>query len=65
MVAKGASHCGSGCCIGDIAAEWLAFLVPSVAVWFGWMMQIAMVCGILTSYPVNWWLLKTGVQEKM
>ena len=36
MVAKGASHCGSGCCIGDICAEWLAFLVPAVAVWFGW-----------------------------
>jgi hypothetical protein len=36
MVAKGASHCGSGCCIGDICAEWLAFLVPGVAIWFGW-----------------------------
>ena len=22
--------------LGDIAAEWLAFLVPAVAVWFGW-----------------------------
>jgi hypothetical protein len=155
MVAKGASHCGSGCCIGDICAEWLAFLVPSVAVWFGWhsifsekmfavwildfvfafilgiafqyftivpmrhlgklegiwqavkadtlsltawqvgmygfmavanfwlfrevfgtrlevnspefwfMMQIAMVCGFLTSYPVNWWLVESGVKEKM
>lgn len=155
MVAKGASHCGSGCCIGDICAEWLAFLVPGVAVWFGWhklfeekmfavwvldfifafligiafqyftivpmrhlgklegiwaaikadtlsltawqigmygfmalakfwlfsklfgaglevnsaefwfMMQIAMVCGFLTSYPVNWWLLKAGLKEKM
>jgi len=155
MVAKGASHCGSGCCIGDICAEWLAFLVPGVAVWFGWhrlfeekmfavwildfifafligiafqyftivpmrqlgklegiwaaikadtlsltawqvgmygfmalakfwlfrkllgaelevnsaefwfMMQIAMLCGFLTSYPVNWWLLKAGLKEKM
>ena len=35
-VAKGAGHCGSGCTIGDILAEWLAFLVPAVAVWFGW-----------------------------
>ena len=155
MVAKGASHCGSGCCIGDICAEWLAFVAPSVAVWFGWqsifsekmfavwlldfvfafilgvafqyftivpmrhlgklegvwqalkadalsltawqigmygfmaiakfwlfatvlgaplnvdtpefwfMMQIAMVCGFATSYPVNWWLLKSGIKEKM
>lgn len=155
MVAKGALHCGSGCCIGDICAEWLAFFVPSVAVWFGWqhlfaekmfavwvldfvfafalgvafqyftivpmrhlgrlegiwqavkadtlsltawqvgmygfmavakfwlfgallgaaldadspefwfMMQLAMLCGFVTSYPVNWWLLKAGVKEKM
>lgn len=36
MVAKGSCHCGSGCCIGDILAEWLAFLVPAVAVWLGW-----------------------------
>ncbi|MBK4736572.1 DUF4396 domain-containing protein [Noviherbaspirillum sp. DKR-6] len=155
MVAKGASHCGSGCCIGDIIAEWLAFAVPAVATWFGWhslfsekifavwvldfvlafligvafqyftiapmrhlgflqgvwaavkadtlsltawqvgmygfmaiayfwifgtllhtklevaspefwfMMQIAMLCGFATSYPVNWWLLKAGLKEKM
>jgi hypothetical protein len=155
MVAKGASHCGSGCCIGDICAEWAAFFVPAVAVWFGWqkifaektfavwildfvfafllgvafqyftivpmrhlgklegiwqalkadalsltawqigmygfmavakfwlfgallgaalevnspefwfMMQIAMLCGFATSYPVNWWLLTAGIKEKM
>jgi hypothetical protein len=155
MVAKGAAHCGSGCCLGDIAAEWLAFSVPVVAVWFGWhgifsekifavwvldfvfafvlgvafqyftiapmrhlgpvqglwqalkadalslsawqlgmygfmafahfylfkellgvklevntpefwfMMQLAMLCGFATSYPVNWWLIRSGVKEKM
>ncbi|MFH1557357.1 MAG: DUF4396 domain-containing protein [Pseudomonadota bacterium] len=155
MVAKGASHCGSGCMLGDILAEWLAFLVPAVAVWLGWptlfaekifavwildfifayilgvafqyftikpmrqlsvgaglvqavkadtlsltawqigmygfmafaqfvifrrllgtrlevptaefwfMMQIAMICGFITSYPVNWWLLRHGIKEKM
>lgn len=36
LVGKGALHCGAGCMIGDILAEWLAFLVPGVAVWFGW-----------------------------
>lgn len=36
MVAKGTCHCGSGCTLGDICAEWLAFAVPAVAVWFGW-----------------------------
>jgi hypothetical protein len=35
----------------------------SVEFWF--MMQIAMICGFLTSYPVNWWLLKAGLKEKM
>lgn len=155
MVAKGALHCGSGCSIGDICAEWLAFAFPAVATWFGWpylfsekvyavwvldfvlafaigivfqyfaiapmrklgvlegiwaaikadtlsltawqvgmygfmaianfwlfrdvlgiklevdtvefwfMMQIAMVCGFATSYPVNWWLIKAGLKEKM
>ena len=155
MVAEGASHCGSGCTLGDICAEWLAFGFPLVAVWLGWqsvfsekifavwlldfvfafafgiifqyftiapmrdlgvaegiwaavkadtlsltawqvgmygfmsvayfwifrkmlgvelrvnsaefwfMMQIAMIFGFITSYPVNWWLLRSGLKEKM
>ncbi|WP_237480264.1 DUF4396 domain-containing protein [Lichenibacterium dinghuense] len=154
-VAKGALHCGSGCVLGDIIAEWLLFLMPAVAVWFGWhtlfgdkmyaawtldyilaflfgiafqyftikpmrdlspaeglvaslkadtlsltawqigmygfmafaqfylfgqllghraeadtpefwfVMQIAMVCGFATSYPVNWWLVRAGLKEAM
>ena len=35
MVAKGSSHCGAGCTLGDIVAERLAFAVPAVAVRFG------------------------------
>jgi len=154
MVAKGALHCGSGCTIGDILAEWLAFFVPAIAIWFGyttlfsekmfavWIldfvlafvfgiafqyytikpmrnlsvrdglvaalkadtltvigwqigmyglmafaqfyifrpllgeaavnspefwftMQIAMLAGFITSYPVNWWLIKIGIKERM
>lgn len=155
QVATGASHCGSGCTLGDICAEWLAFVFPTVAVWFGWhsvfgekmfavwildyilaflfgvafqyftiapmrglgvvagireavkadtlsltawqvgmygfmawaslwlfgtvlgvrlnvasvefwfMMQIAMLCGFVTSYPVNWWLIRSGIKERM
>jgi hypothetical protein len=155
MVANGALHCGSGCTLGDIVAEWLVFLVPVIAVWFGYgslfgdkifavwivdylfayafgivfqyftitpmrnlsfidgiwaaikadtlslsawqvgmygfmgfayfylfgsllgvklepnriefwfMMQLAMICGFLTSYPINWWLIRTGLKEKM
>jgi hypothetical protein len=29
------------------------------------MMQISMVCGFLSSYPVNWWLLRSGIKEMM
>lgn len=155
MVGNGANHCGAGCTLGDICAEWLCFFVPAVAVWFGWpslfgermfavwivdflfayafgiafqyfaikpmrdisvgegiwqaikadtlsltawqvgmygfmafasfylfrgqlgvgletdsaefwfMMQLAMLCGFATSYPVNWWLISSGVKERM
>ncbi|KWA32922.1 hypothetical protein WL27_22915 [Burkholderia multivorans] len=155
IVMKGTSHCGAGCALGDILAEWLAFLFPSLAVWFGWhslfaektfavwipdfilafllgilfqyftikpmrhlsmrqglraalkadimsimawqigmyglmaviqflwlgrmyggiapvdspefwfAMQLAMLAGFATSYPINWWLVRTGVKEKM
>jgi hypothetical protein len=155
MVANGALHCGSGCTLGDICAEWLLFAFPAIAVAFGWhglfadklfagwivdyilayafgivfqyftiapmrglsfgrgllaavkadtlsltawqigmygwmaiahfaifraglgvtletdtvefwfMMQIAMLCGVATAYPVNWWLLRAGFKERM
>jgi Domain of unknown function (DUF4396) len=32
---------------------------------FWFMMQIAMLVGFLTAYPVNWWLLRAGIKEKM
>jgi hypothetical protein len=28
-------------------------------------MQIGMLAGFLTSYPVNWWLIKSGIKERM
>ncbi|MCY0386678.1 DUF4396 domain-containing protein [Robbsia sp. Bb-Pol-6] len=31
--------------------------------WF--MMQIAMMIGFATTYPLNWWLIKRGIKEKM
>ncbi len=154
-VAKGASHCGAGCTLGDILAEFLCLAIPGVAVWFGWhqlfadrifavwivdflfafaigiafqycaikpmsdltpdrvlrqalkadalsltawqvgmygfmafatfvlfrdrlgvdltadtvefwfMMQLAMLCGFVTAYPVNWGLIRAGVKEAM
>jgi len=33
-----------------------------VEFWF--MMQLAMVCGFLTSYPVNWWLIQSGMKRR-
>ncbi|MXP28480.1 DUF4396 domain-containing protein [Porphyrobacter algicida] len=36
MVGKGSSHCGAGCALGDIVAEWAAFGFPAIAVWLGW-----------------------------
>lgn len=155
MVAKSTAHCGSGCTVGDLIAEWLAFFVPVIAVWLGYgsvfsekmfavwvldfifafafgilfqyfvikpmrelsagralvealkadtvslifwqigmygfmavaafviwrdlfglrlavdsvefwfMMQLAMWCGFITSYPANWWLLRVGIKEAM
>ncbi|WP_208020407.1 DUF4396 domain-containing protein [Vibrio viridaestus] len=35
-VLKGALHCGSGCTLGDIIAESLAFLLPSIPLLFGY-----------------------------
>jgi hypothetical protein len=35
----------------------------TVEFWF--MMQIAMIFGFLTAYPVNWWLIRIGIKEKM
>jgi hypothetical protein len=154
-VANAALHCGSGCTLGDIVAEWLMFAFPAIAIAFGWhslfedkmyaawivdylaayafgilfqfytiapmrnlsvraglvaavkadtfsltawqvgmygfmafaslaifrghfgaelttnsfefwfMMQIAMICGFITSYPVNWWLIRAGIKERM
>lgn len=142
LVAKGATHCGSGCALADIAAEWLVLAVPlyvfgkaifgawvydfvlafvlgivfqyftikpmrrpsrreglvaaleadaaSLTAWqvgmYGWMaiatfaifhhelrktdpvfwfmMQIGMFFGFATSFPVNWLLLRKGLEEK-
>lgn len=51
---------------------WMALVI---FVWFGrlspmtpefwFMMQIAMLCGFITAYPVNWWLVKAGIKMGM
>lgn len=32
---------------------------------FWFLMQIAMLSGFATSYPINWWLVSAGIKEKM
>lgn len=32
---------------------------------FWWVMQLAMLAGFATAYPVNWWLIKIGIKEAM
>jgi FtsP/CotA-like multicopper oxidase with cupredoxin domain len=39
--------------------------IPKTDPIFWFMMQIAMLAGFLTSYPVNWWLLRAGIKERM
>ncbi len=137
------SHCGGGCTLGDIIAEWgvfwLGLTIAGIALWpefiadfslayilgilfqyfaivpmrklkpwpgiraaikadtlsltafevglFGWMalmrfvlfhpalhpneptywfmMQLGMVVGFVTAYPMNWWLVTSGIKERM
>ena len=45
-----------------------AWLYPALepTAWSYWlMMQVAMVVGFLTTYPLNWWLIARGVKERM
>ena len=47
-----------------LAAQALPGLEPSA--WAYWlMMQGAMVVGFATTYPVNWWLIRRGIKERM
>jgi Domain of unknown function (DUF4396) len=32
---------------------------------FWWAMQVAMIAGLVTSYPMNWWLIHVGLKERM
>jgi hypothetical protein len=35
----------------------------SAAFWF--LMQVGMLIGFATSYPMNWWLIRRGIKEVM
>lgn len=52
---------------------WMAFAffvlfghkIPTSDPLFWFMMQIAMVLGFFTAFPINWWLIKKGIKEAM
>lgn len=48
------------------AAEKLLFPGLEPTSWTFWfMMQIAMMLGLATTFPMNWWLIRRGVKEAM
>jgi hypothetical protein len=49
------------------AANFLFFVreIPRTDPLFWFMMQVAMIAGFITSYPVNWYLLRMGIKEVM
>lgn len=51
------------CLFGLFGLESAAMAKTSPVFWF--MMQIAMLCGFLTTFPVNWWLIRSGIKEQM
>ncbi len=51
--------------MGFVTFVWLDMELPRDSAMFWFMMQIAMLFGFATSYPVNWWLLRSGIKEAM
>jgi len=39
--------------------------IPPNRIEFWFMMQLAMACGFVTSYPMNWWLIRVGIKTAM
>lgn len=48
-----------------LAPMWWHGRLPVSSPVFWLMMQLAMVVGFATAYPVNWWLLRAGLKEPM
>ncbi len=43
---------------------WFGRISP-VRIEFWFMMQLAMACGFITAYPMNWWLVRAGIKTAM
>ncbi len=48
-----------------LAPLWFGGMIPVLTPEFWFAMQVAMVIGFCTSYPVNWLLIRAGVKERM
>jgi hypothetical protein len=49
-----------------VSFYWIfGYKIPVTNPLFWFMMQIAMLWGFVTAYPVNWWLIKKGIKEEM
>ena len=44
---------------------WLFPALEPTSATYWLMMQVAMLAGFATTYPVNWWLIRSGVKEAM
>jgi len=52
-------------CMAVVTFGLLGRELPKTTPVFWFMMQVAMLLGFLTSYPVNAWLLRRGIKEAM
>jgi Domain of unknown function (DUF4396) len=60
---RGTSEVTTGSAIATFVIFQHEIQVTSPIFWF--LMQIGMLAGFATSFPVNWWLLKKGLKEPM
>ncbi|QDT29539.1 hypothetical protein Enr10x_48940 [Gimesia panareensis] len=51
------------CLFGIFGTENPLMAKTSPVFWF--MMQIAMLAGFITAFPINWWLISKGIKERM
>lgn len=67
-IGNAVSHCGAGCTLGDIGGEWILFAIfasPVLGITGTYIMQAGMIVGYFTAWPVNRWLVQSGIKEKM
>ena len=75
-VMTGTLHCGAGCTLADLLGSLLFRMAPFIlfgsSLYGEWavdyvlaMIQLSMLCGFITAYPMNWWLMRTGIKNAM